>query len=149
MLQPSRPAVQCGHQRRAGLSSSSIRNNLQQRAHDPQTRPGTTTMGSAITSPPAYYFTATSLKVNVRNITPDASFAAGLPPETHSSSAAASSRVWFAGSRSASLVMARTPFDLRLKEPGKFDFAGDHITFAAAAGRHHRGPTRQFSRPPV
>jgi hypothetical protein len=62
------------------------------------------------------HFTATNLKVNARNVTPDA----GFPPETHSSSAAASSRAGFAVSRSTCLrfVITRAPFDLTLKGLG-------------------------------
>jgi hypothetical protein len=66
--------------------------------------------------PSPAHFTATSLKVNTRNITPDA----GFPPETHSSSAAASSRTGFAVSRSTCLrfVITGAPFDLTLKDLG-------------------------------
>lgn len=66
------------------------------------------------------HFTATNLKVNVRNIPPDACFEAGVPPETHSSSAAVSSRAGFAISCSTCfrLVITRASFDLRLKNLG-------------------------------
>jgi hypothetical protein len=75
---------------------------------------------AASSSGDGLHFTATNLKVNERNITPDACFEAGFPPETHSSSSAVSSRTCFAISCSTCfrLVIARAPFDLRLKNLG-------------------------------
>jgi hypothetical protein len=84
----------------------------------PQSRPDTSTW-APLSQQPSAYFTATSLKVNVRNMTPDAPCEPAFrPPETHSSSSAASSRACSAGSRSTCLwlVIILVPFDSRLRD---------------------------------